>query len=137
VATVAPMTSSKTAPFSGAVVGFPALAIFINYLDRGNLATAAPLIKGELKLSNTQIGILVSAFYWVYVPGQFLAAWLVSKINAYRTLAAGLAIWSAATVLMELTQGFVALLRAPRRDTADTKSRQPVANTDLSSAATN
>jgi hypothetical protein len=56
--TVAPMTSGKTAPFSGAVVALLALAIFINYVDRGNLATAAPLIKGELKLSNTQIGIL-------------------------------------------------------------------------------
>src|SRR5271170_7698110 len=86
---------SKAAPFTRAVVALLALAIFINYVDRGNLATAAPLIKGELKLSNTQIGILVSAFFWVYVPGQLLAAWLVSKINAYRALTVGLAIWSA------------------------------------------
>jgi MFS family permease len=96
------------------VVALLALAIFINYVDRGNLATAAPLIKSELKLSNTLIGILVSAFFWVYVPGQLLAAWLVSKINAYRALTVGLAIWSAATVLMGLAQGFVTLLALRR-----------------------
>jgi MFS family permease len=110
VPTVVSIRSGKTAPASGAVVALLALAIFINYLDRGNLATAAPLIKGELKLSNTQISLLISAFFWVYVPGQLLAAWLVSKINAYRTLTVGVAIWSAATVLMGLAQGFVALL---------------------------
>ncbi len=110
MAAVVPISSGKTARFSGAMVALLALAIFINYVDRGNLATAAPLIKGELKLSNTQIGILISAFFWVYVPGQLLAAWLVSKINAYRTLTVGLAILSAATVLMGLAQGFVTLL---------------------------
>lgn len=87
-----------------------ALAIFINYVDRGNLATAAPLIKGEFTLSNTQIGTLISAFFWSYVPGQLLAGWLVAKINAYRALTIGLIVWSAATFLMGFASGFGALL---------------------------
>jgi len=110
MATVIPVASTKTASFTGAVVALLALAIFINYVDRGNLATAAPLIKGELKLNNTQVGELISAFFWIYVPGQLLAAWLVSKINAYRTLTIGLAVWSAATVLMGFASSFAALL---------------------------
>jgi MFS family permease len=108
--TIVPVTSHKTAPFSKAMIVLLALAFFINYVDRGNLATAAPLIKNELKLSNTQIGILISAFFWVYVPCQLLAAWLVSKFNAYRTLTIGLVIWSAATMVTGLAQGFVTLL---------------------------
>jgi len=36
-----------------------ALSIFINYIDRGNLALAAPLIKDELGLSFYQIGLLL------------------------------------------------------------------------------
>src|SRR3984957_4150232 len=76
------------------VVGLLALSIFINYVDRGNLATAAPLIKDQLRLSNTQIGLLISAFFWTYTPGQLLSGWLAEKINAYRTLALGVAIWS-------------------------------------------
>jgi MFS family permease len=91
------------------VVGLLALAVFINYVDRGNLATAAPLIKDTLGLSTVQIGLLLSAFFWTYTPAQILVGWLAEKINAYRTLAFGLAIWSLATALTGLASGFVAL----------------------------
>ena len=100
----------KAARFTNGVLALLALAIFINYVDRGNLATAAPLIKGELNLSNAQYGLLVSAFFWVYVPGQIVAAWLAQKINAYRTLALGLAVWSVATIASGLAGGFLMLL---------------------------
>ena len=87
-----------------------ALATFINYVDRGNLATAAPLIKSELGLSNAQYGLLVSGFFWVYAPAQIIAAWLVQRINGYRTLAIGLGLWSAATVASGFAAGFTSLL---------------------------
>ncbi len=103
-------TRVKTGAGHGVLVLLLAAAIFINYLDRGNLATAAPLLKDELKLSNSQIGLLTSAFFWVYAPGQLVAAWLVHRINAYRALALGLAIWSAATLLTGVASGFVVLL---------------------------
>lgn len=101
---------AKTVALSGVLVALLATAIFINYLDRGNLATAGPLIKDELKLTNTQFGVLTSAFFWIYVPGQVAAAWMVHRINAYRTLALGLAVWSAATVLSGFATGFATLL---------------------------
>jgi len=101
---------ARTGRIAGVLVPLLALAIFINYVDRGNLATAAPLIKSELKLTNTQFGILVSAFFWVYAPGQVLAAWMAQKINAYRTLTIGLALWSVATILSGFATGFVMLL---------------------------
>ena len=92
------------------IVVLLAVAVFINYVDRGNLATAAPLMKDELRLSNTQIGLLLSAFFWTYVPGQILAGWLSERINAYRVLAIGLALWSAATALTGLAGGFAVLI---------------------------
>jgi MFS family permease len=97
------------AVFGPVIVPLLALAVFINYVDRGNLATAVPLIKGELALSSTQVGLLISAFFWTYTPGQVAAGWLTERLNAYRTLAAGLAIWSLATLLSGLAGGFVAL----------------------------
>ena len=93
-----------------AVVPLLALAVFINYVDRGNLATAAPLMKDELHLTGTQIGLLISSFFWTYVPAQILAAWLAERFNAYRVLAMGLALWSVATALSGLATGFAALL---------------------------
>ena len=93
-----------------AVVPLLALAVFINYVDRGNLATAAPLIKDELHLSSTQIGLLLSAFFWTYMPFLVVAGWLAEKINAYRTLALGVVIWSLATAASGLATGFMGLL---------------------------
>lgn len=87
-----------------------ALAVFIAYVDRGNLATAAPLVQGELHLSGTQLGTLMSSFYWTYVPGQLLAASLAERMSVYRVLALGVALWSVATLGSGLATGFAALL---------------------------
>jgi MFS family permease len=92
------------------VVPLLALAVFINYVDRGNLATAAPLLKGEQHLTGAELGLLFSAFFWTYVPGQILAGWLAERINAYRTLALGVAVWSLATAATGLASGFLALI---------------------------
>ncbi len=100
----------KVAAIGSAVVPLLAVAVFINYADRGNLATAAPLIKDQLGLSTTQIGLLVSAFFWSYVPAQLLSGWLAERINPYRALAFGLALWSLATAASGLATGFVTLL---------------------------
>jgi len=91
------------------VVGLLAAGMLINYVDRGNLSTAAPLIKDQLHLTNTQTGILLSAFFWSYTPFQPVAGWLAERINPYRTLAIGVAIWSAATALIGVAGGFLSL----------------------------
>src|ERR1700737_1191155 len=111
--TVTPTTAasySKIGAIGPAVVPLLAVAVFINYVDRGNLATAAPLIQDQLRLSSTQIGVLLSAFFWSYVPAQILAGWLAERINPYRTLAIGFAIWSIATALFGVATGFAALV---------------------------
>lgn len=104
------LAGAHKAPGSGMIVGLLALALFINYLDRGNLATAAPLIKDQMRLTNTQIGALGSAFFFVYAPGQVMAGWVIARLNPYRTMAFSLALWSLATMLSGLASGFAALL---------------------------
>jgi len=86
------------------------LAIVINYVDRGNLSIAAPVIKNELQLSATQLGILFSAFFYTYTALQFVIGGIVDRWGANRVLSAGLLIWSAATVAMGFAGGFIALL---------------------------
>jgi len=108
-ATLGERAGTASAGLGVGVVGLLALAVFINYVDRGNLATAAPLIKDQLGLTNTQIGVLLSAFSLTYTPGQLLAGWLAEKINAYRTLAIGIALWSLATAATGLAMGFASL----------------------------
>lgn len=94
----------------GRLVLLVSTALFINYVDRGNLATAAPLIQDQLHLSATQLGILGSAFYYAYVPAQPLVGWLGERYGAHRLLAAGVAIWSVATLLTGFVGAFISLL---------------------------
>ena len=95
---------------SARVVALLTLAAFINYVDRGNLATAGPLIRDQLSLSNTQLGVLLAAFFWSYAPAQLPAGWLAERVDARRVLAGGLTLWGIATALTGLASGFLTLL---------------------------
>lgn len=51
-----------------------AISAFINYIDRGNLSIAAPLLKDELGISPSKLGIMTgvalsSAASWVFIVG--------------------------------------------------------------------
>jgi MFS family permease len=86
------------------------LAILLNYVDRGTLAIAAPLIQDELSLSSAQIGVLLSAFFWAYAPSQILAGWLVHRYDVRLVLAGGILLWSLATATSGLAGGFASML---------------------------
>lgn len=92
------------------VVFMLAAVLFINYVDRGTLPTAAPLMRGELHLSDTQIGILLSAFFWTYTPMQIPVGWLAERFGPHRVLALGLALWASATILVGFAHTFTVLL---------------------------
>ena len=85
-------------------------AVFLNYVDRGAIAVAAPVMKGELGLSATQFGIAVSAFFWVYAPVQLLVGWLCDRFSVYKMIAGGILVWAASTLLMGFAGGFLSLL---------------------------
>ena len=85
-------------------------AIFLNYVDRGALPIAAPLLKGDLRLSNEAYGVAVSAFFWIYAPVQLFAGWLCDRFSVYKLLAIGILIWAGSTLLMGFAGGFGSLL---------------------------
>ena len=84
--------------------------LFINYIDRGNLGTVSPVIADALHLSASQIGILGSAFYFGYVPFMPATGWLAERYGARVVLAAGVTLWSLATLAMGFAGSFAALL---------------------------
>jgi MFS transporter, ACS family, D-galactonate transporter len=87
-----------------------AISFLINYIDRGNLSIAAPLLSVELDLSPAKLGVLLSVFFWTYTVMQFLMGWLVDHFDVNRILAAGFLLWSLATATTGLVRGFVLLL---------------------------
>ena len=87
------------------------VSIFINYVDRGNLSIAAPLLQKELSLSPLQVGSLLSAFFWTYSLLQLfgLAGWLADRFPVSLVLAASFVLWAAATIATGLVSGFAAI----------------------------
>jgi MFS transporter, ACS family, D-galactonate transporter len=85
-------------------------ALLINYVDRGTISTAAPLIKREFALDAFQIGLLLGTFFTTYVVSQPLMGVLVDRLGAARVLAAGFTLWSVGTFLTGLSAGLTALV---------------------------
>jgi MFS transporter, ACS family, D-galactonate transporter len=104
-------SASHTSTMSG-VLFLMALSVLINYIDRSNLSIAAPLIKDELGITGTQLGTLLSAFFYTYALLQIPAGWLVDRFDVKWVFALGFFVWSASTAVTGLLHGFAALLIA-------------------------
>ncbi|MEK7685244.1 MAG: MFS transporter [Verrucomicrobiota bacterium] len=85
-------------------------AVTINYIDRGSLSVAAPLVSREFSLSPAQLGLLFSAFFWSYAVFQLVAGWLVDRYEVKWVYAAGFLLWSLATAATGLLTSFAGLL---------------------------
>ncbi len=92
------------------VLGLLCALYFILYVDRVNIATAAPLIRKDLALSNTQLGLVFSAFAIPYAIFQLIGGWIGDRWGARITLTACCAIVATATVLTSLANGFAVLV---------------------------
>jgi sugar phosphate permease len=81
----------------------------ITYVDRVNISTAANDIQRELGLSNTQLGVLQSAFGYPYLLCQIFGGWIGDRFGPRRTLFLCGLIWAAATILTGFSGGLLAL----------------------------
>ena len=106
---MATATIARARQTGSALVFLLGTAIFLNYVDRGALPVAAPLLKGDLKLSNEAYGWAISAFFWVYAPIQLFAGWLCDRFSVYKLLAVGILIWAGSTLLMGFVGGVASL----------------------------
>jgi MFS family permease len=104
------LSARPATSISAWIVALLAIAMFINYADRGSLSVAAPVLKDQLSISDAQLGVLLSAFFWSYALAQPIAGSLVQRFDVKRVLAIGLAVWAGATFLTALANGFAALL---------------------------
>lgn len=84
----------------------------ILYIDRVNISTAAPLIKADLNLSNTQLGLVFSSFAIFYAIFQIVGGWIGDRLGARLTLTLCCAVVAAATVLTGAVGGFASLFAA-------------------------
>jgi sugar phosphate permease len=91
------------------VLSLLCLLYLILFVTRVNIATAAPLIKADLRLSNTQLGLVFSAFAIPYALFQLIGGWIGDKLGPRLTLSACCALVGVATMLTGAAGGFVSL----------------------------
>lgn len=93
---------------SWVVLALLVISGILNYVDRTNLSIGATDIQNQLHLSNYQLGLLLSAFFWTYAASQllYMAGWLADRLNVCWVLAAGFGLWTLATTVSGLTTGF-------------------------------
>ena len=84
------------------------LGVIISYMDRSNLALAAPVIGVDLNLDSVQMGLIFSAFGWSYAILQIPGGLIVDKVKPRILYAIMLGGWSIATCLQSLVNGFSA-----------------------------
>jgi MFS family permease len=102
------MSSRRLRP-TDIVLALLCLMYLITYVDRVNIATAANAIQRELRLSNTQLGFLQSAFGYPYLLFQIFGGWVGDRFGPRRTLFLCGVIWASATILTGLSGGFATL----------------------------
>jgi MFS family permease len=104
------MDATRAARAPLALVTLLCVALLVNYIDRGSIATAAPLLEQELRLSASQMGWVLAAFYWAYAPMQPVMGWLADRYGPARVLSGGFLLWSLATAANGFAGGLVMLV---------------------------
>jgi MFS transporter, ACS family, hexuronate transporter len=102
------MTRSVTARWCAVAVF--ALASTWNYLDRLVLSAAAPRIRAEFHLSNTDFSLLLSAFGLAYMLASPAAGWFLDRVGLETGIVWSVALWSLAAALSGFTRSLTQLL---------------------------
>ncbi len=82
---------------------------YILFIDRVNLAAAAPVMQQDLGLSNLALGLAFSAFNYSYAPFQLVGGWFADRFGARRTLTVCGLVWSLTTIATGAVTGLASL----------------------------
>lgn len=104
------MATVERSRAGGMLVMLLGVAVFLNYVDRGAIGIAAPLMTADLRLDPEAFGLVLSAFFWVYAPVQLVVGWLCDRFSVYRLMAAGVLVWAVATFATGFVAGFTSLM---------------------------
>ena len=92
------------------VLSIFALSTAINYLDRQTLATVAPLLQAEFRLSNEQYGLILSAFSIMYAASAVFAGMFIDRVGLDRAIRLAVGLWSCTGIATGFTRGLGGLV---------------------------
>ncbi|OFI36956.1 MFS transporter [Arthrobacter sp. SW1] len=86
--------------------------VAVNYIDRGSISVALPIIQKEFNLGPEMVGLLLSAFFWTYALMQVPVGWLIDKFGPRKMVTASCVGWGAATAASGMAGGFLSMFIA-------------------------
>jgi ACS family hexuronate transporter-like MFS transporter len=92
------------------VICIAVLSNVLNFLDRQVLASVAPTLKTDFHISNTQYGLVISAFSLIYAATTPFAGLFIDRVGLRVGAFAAVVIWSVSSAATALTSGFRSLL---------------------------
>ena len=100
------MRVPMTPRYKWAVVAMLWAICFCNYADRQAIFSVFPLLEREMHLTPIQLGLLGSAFAWVYGLAAPLAGMVVDRIRRKTAILGGLHAWSAICIATVFSRTF-------------------------------
>ena len=94
------------------VLTFLCAAAAIAYISRNSISVPADAIREELGMTATQMGWVLSAFYWTYALAQIPSSAIGHALGTRRALSVFAVVWSAAGAVTGLAFGFWSFLSA-------------------------
>ena len=89
-----------------------AVVMLVSYMDRVNLAIAAPVLMKEFQLSPSQLGIVLTGFQIGYMIVMFFSGFIAQKYSARKVVAVVFVAWSVMTFMTGFSFSFLSIFIA-------------------------
>jgi len=87
------------------IAGLLGIGIVINYLDRINISVATKPFEQEFHLTQTEMGIILSAYLWSYVLLQVPVGTLLDRFGVKWLVRIGTFVWAVASYMTAIVSG--------------------------------
>ena len=104
-----PAQSQKPSRIRYLILAAIFINVVINYMDRSNIAVAATAIAADFSLTSVQLGLIFSAFGWMYAALQIPGGIMVDRFGPRLVYTYSLICWSVVTCLQGFTRSFAGL----------------------------
>lgn len=103
-------SKGNTAASTALLVAWMWVAYFLNYCDRQAVFAMFKVLKTDLSMSETQLGLTGALFLWVYGIGCPIAGFLADRFSKKMLIIGSLIVWSLVTIATGLSVSATMLL---------------------------
>jgi MFS family permease len=103
-------TASRMSRYPWTLVALLWVVSFLNAADRSVITAVMPAIRAEFALTDTQLALISTVFFWFYAAAALFTGRLGDGARRTRVVLWGLVFWSIATGMVPLSTGFAMLL---------------------------